>query len=172
MGRPTVAVVICAAGPAPHARLAVELALDRGWAVRAVTTPAARSFVDATELAALTGAPVVSEYRLPSEPRAIEIPDAFVVAPATYNTVCKLAVGVADTYALSLLAEGIGLAVPVAILPYVNAALASRKPYREAVESLRSEGVRIVTGQHRVEAFPWAAALDTAGVTRDLASSP
>jgi hypothetical protein len=39
-----------------------------------------------------------------------------------------------------------GLDIPVIVLPYVNAALASRAPFRRSVESLRDEGVRILLG--------------------------
>jgi len=35
-----------------------------------------------------------------------------VIAPATANTICKLAAGIADAYALDVAAENIGLGVP------------------------------------------------------------
>ena len=78
----------------------------------------------------------------------------------------------ADTYALGVLAEAIGRGVPVVIVPFVNEALAARKPFIAAVESLRDEGVQVLlgaggwiphppgTGGERLESFPWAAALD------------
>ena len=68
------------------------------------------------------------------------MPDAIIVAPATYNTICKWAFGTSDTYALGILAEMTGMDIPVIVLPYVNAALASRAPFRRSVESLRNEG--------------------------------
>jgi hypothetical protein len=39
-----------------------------------------------------------------------------------------------------------GMNIPVIVLPYVNAALASRAPFRRAVQSLREEGVRVLLG--------------------------
>lgn len=126
----------------------------------------------------MTGRPVRSEHRKPTEDRgrSPSDADAFVVAPATFNTVCKLALGVGDTYALSILGEAIGRGVPVVVLPFVNSALAGRKPFVEAVASLQTEGVRILfesgellphppgTGGGQVASFPWGAALDAADV--------
>ena len=171
-------VVVCSAGPAGAVGELVRLAQDRGWRVGIVATPPAVSFLDVSALEALTGNPVRSQYRAPGEPRSGSLPaaSAIVVAPGTYNTICKLALGVSDTYALGTLAEGIGRGLPVAVLPFVNSALASRKPFRAAVASLRDEGVRVLlgpgewephppgTGDERIASFPWGAVLDAVGV--------
>lgn len=172
-----VTVVVCGAGPAPEVHRLVELAQGRGWAVGVVATPAALAFLDVPKLEALTGNPVVSEHRRPGQTRrSLSAADAVVVAPATFNTICKLALGISDTYALSTVAEAIGSGVPVAVLPFVNAALARRKPFVDAVESLRSEGVRVLfgpgqwephptgSGGDQIDAFPWGAVLEAAGV--------
>ena len=111
------------------------------------------------------------------------MPDAVIVAPATYNTICKApatyntickwAFGTSDTYALGILAEMTGMGLPVVVLPYVNTALAARAPFRRAVESLRNEGVHILLGPGWIEPneprggadpaqFPWHLALDEA----------
>ena len=70
------------------------------------------------------------------------------VAPATFNFVNKLAAGIADDYALGVVAEAIGMGKPVAVMPVVDAALGSRAPFRRAVESLRAEGVTVLRGRH------------------------
>jgi phosphopantothenoylcysteine synthetase/decarboxylase len=171
-------VVVCSAGAAGQVGELVKVAQDRGWRVGIVATPPAVSFLDVPALEALTGNPVRSAYRAPGEPRSGSLPvaSALVVAPGTYNTICKLALGINDTYALGVLAEGIGRGLPVAVLPFVNSALASRKPFRSAVASLRDEGVRVLlgpgewephppgTGDERIASFPWGAVLDPAGV--------
>lgn len=170
----TLSVVVCGAGPAGHVGRLVRLAQDRGWRVAVVATPAAVAFLDVPALEKQTGSQIRSRYRQPGEPRTRSPADAdaFVVAPATYNTVCKLALGISDTYALGILAEAIGCGVPVAILPFVNTALGGRKPFTAAVDSLRAEGVRVLlgpgewtphppgTGGEHMDAFPWAAVLD------------
>ena len=82
----------------------------------------------------------------PQPTRRIFVPDAILVAPATYNTICKRAQGISGTYALGVLAEAIGMRGPIVVLPFVNTALASRAPFRRSVESLRADGVRTVLG--------------------------
>lgn len=171
-------VVVCGAGPASEVGELVRLAQDRGWAVGVTATPAALPFLDVPVLETLTGGPVRSMYATPEQGRPRVLPDAsaVVVAPGTYNTICKLALGISDTYALGVLAEAIGRGTRVVILPFVNSALASRRPFVAAVESLRAEGVRVLlgegqwmphppgTGGEQIARFPWAAALDAAGV--------
>jgi phosphopantothenoylcysteine synthetase/decarboxylase len=141
--------------------------------VRVVATPAALGFLDTDALATQTGAPVRSDYRAPGERgQRSSSADAIVVAPGTYNSINKLAAGINDTYALNVVAEAIGRRTPVAILPFVNAALAARTPFQRAVESLRTEGVRLLFGpgewvphppghggQH-LATYPWRRALD------------
>jgi hypothetical protein len=165
--------VVCGAGPAAFVAEFIGQAAGRGWAVQVVASPAALAFIDAAAVEAQTGNPVRSQYSGPGSARSA-VPDAVIVAPATYNTICKWAHGTSDTYALGILAEMTGMGLPVIVLPYVNAALASRAPFRRSVESLREEGVRILLGPGAVEPhqprsgadpsrFPWHLALDEAG---------
>jgi hypothetical protein len=146
-------VIVCGAGPATAIGTLIDLARERGWTVQVIATPAAMDFFDQTAVEAQTGRPVRSQYRKPGEPRS-ETADAIIVAPATYNTINKWAQGISDTYALGVLAETTGLGVPIVVLPFVNSALASRPPFRRSVDSLRDEGVRILTGPGGVEPHP------------------
>ena len=64
------------------------------------------------------------------------------------------------------------MGLPIVVLPFVNAALASRAPFQRNVESLRAEGVRILLGPGAIEphqphtggslinSYPWHLALD------------
>ena len=166
-------VIVCGAGPATAIGTLVQLAHERGWTVQVIATPAALGFFDPAVIEQATGHPVRSQYSLPGAPRS-QIPDAIIVAPATYNTINKWALGISDTYALGVLAETTGLDVPIVVLPFVNSALASRPPFRRSVEALRAEGVRILlgpggfqphpprTGGTLIESYPWHLALDEA----------
>jgi phosphopantothenoylcysteine synthetase/decarboxylase len=166
-------VVVCGAGPATAIGALVKLAQDRGWTVQVVATPAALEFFDEAAIQDQTGNPVRSQYAPQGSPRSL-IPDAILVAPATYNTINKWAQGISDTYALGVLAETTGLGVPTVVLPFVNAALASRVPFRRSVESLRAEGVWILlgpggiqphpprTGDNLIDSYPWHLGLDEA----------
>ena len=165
--------VVCGAGPAAAIGTFVGLAQERGWRVQVIATPAALDFFDQAVIEKATGCPVRSQYSRPGAPRS-QIPDAIIVAPATFNTINKWALGISDTYALGVLAEATGLEVPVVVLPFVNTALASRPPFRRSVEALRAEGVRILigpggfqphpprTGADLIDTYPWHLALDEA----------
>lgn len=158
-------VIVCAAGGAGEVSCLVTLAQDEGWTVQIVATPTALDFIDVPALERQTGRPVRSRYRKPDEPKPPRA-DAIIVAPATYNTINKFAQGIADTYALGLLAEAPGLGIPVVVLPFVNSGLASREPFRRSVEGLRGEGVTILldpatgAGNGEAEGRPWALALE------------
>ncbi|MFC5823113.1 flavoprotein [Nonomuraea insulae] len=153
-------LVVCAAEAAVDAGRLVTLAQEEGWIVQVVATPSALDFIDAAALEKQTGRPVRSQYRKPSEPKPPRA-DAIIVAPATYNTINKFAHGIADTYALGILAEAPGLGIPVVVLPFVNRALAGRTPYRRSVADLRADGVRFVLDP---DPDPWARALAELGV--------
>lgn len=128
--------------------------------------------IDADDFTALSGQPVRDDYGQAtaggSRPRDA---DAIIVAPATYNFINKLALGINDTYALNVVAEAIGRGTPVTILPFVNAALAARHPFEAAVESLRAEGVLVLLGpdqwmphplgmgDDQIAIYPWHKAL-------------
>lgn len=186
-GRRVLYVVVCGAGPAGEVATLVDAAQEEGWVVQLIATPAGVEFLDVADLEARTGRPVRWAYRDPGQPRQSAPPaDAVIVAPATYNTLGKLAAGIADNYALGVLAECIGLRLPVIIVPFINQALANRAPLRAAVAALRAEGVRVLLGPDGVEphppgagsshiaAFPWARALaeaNTAVNDRDSKTS-
>ncbi len=167
------ALVVCGAGPAAAIGTLISLARQRGWAVQVIATPAALEFFDVAAAGRLAGTPVRSAYRDPGAPRS-EPADAVIVAPATYNTICKWALGISDTYALGVLAESTGLAIPTIVLPFANSAMAGRAPFRRSVDALRAEGVRILlgpggiqphpprTGDTLVDTYPWHLALDEA----------
>jgi phosphopantothenoylcysteine synthetase/decarboxylase len=148
-------VVVCAGGQAPKVDRLVIVAQSVGWDVHLFATPAALDFIDVIGLESLTGHPVRSDYRDSDQPRgSIPHADAIIVAPTTYNTINKLAAGVADNYVLALLAECIGIGIPMVILPYINRALANRAPLQVAVAGLRREGVRVLLGPGEFEPHP------------------
>jgi phosphopantothenoylcysteine synthetase/decarboxylase len=164
-------VVVCAAAPAASVGVLVREATARGWAVQVIATPSALAFFDADEIAGLAGAPVRSTYGKPGDPRS-RIPEAIIVAPATFNTINQWALGISDTYALGVLAEQTGLEIPIVAIPFVSEALASRPPFQRSVKALRAEGVSVLLGlggirphpvrteAEHVAGFPWMLALD------------
>ena len=164
-------VIVCGAGPATAISTLITLAHGRGWTVQIIATPAALDFFDQAAVEEQTGNPVKSQYSKPGAPRS-QIPDAILVAPATFNTINKWAQGISDTYALGVLAELTSLDIPIVVLPFVNSALASRTPFRRSIDSLREEGIRVLlgpggfephlprTGGGVIDTYPWSVVLD------------
>ncbi|MDA2809047.1 flavoprotein [Nocardiopsis sp. RSe5-2] len=167
----TVYIVVCAAGPAGDVGKLIDMAHERGWGVQVISTPSALAFIDTEALEKQTGRPVRSEHRAPGSPRSPKA-DAIIIAPATFNTINKLANGIADTYALDVVNEAIGLGIPVVILPFTNAAYSRRTPFQNSITALRAEGVPVLIGPEgfepheagsgagKLQEFPWRRALD------------
>jgi phosphopantothenoylcysteine synthetase/decarboxylase len=100
--------------------------------------------MDVPALEELTGHPVRSHYKHPDEPDVLPSANAFVVAPATFNTINKWATGISDTLALGLLNEAIGLRRPIIAVPNPNEALARHPAFQSSVDLLRSCDVTIL----------------------------
>lgn len=161
-------LVVSGGAPASDVESLVTQALERGWRVQLIATPSALAFFDAAAVEALTGNLVRSRHRSPGEPRS-RVPDAIIVAPATFNLLNQWALGIADSYALAVLAEQTGLAIPIVVLPSVSAPLAARPQFARSVRALRAEGVSVLLGPGGTappgasdDAFPWQFALDEA----------
>jgi phosphopantothenoylcysteine synthetase/decarboxylase len=170
-------VVVSGGGPASDIGTLIKQALKRGWTAQVIATPSALAFFDAAAIEELTGSPVRSRHRSPGEPRS-RVPDAIIVAPATFNLLNQWALGIADSYALAVLAEQTGLAIPTVVLPAVSAPLAARPQFARSVRALRAEGVSVLLGPGGTappappappgpaspadDGFPWQLALDEA----------
>lgn len=170
-------VVPCGAGPAADVSTLITIAHRAGWSAAVTATPSALPFLESAAIKTMTGDLPRTGFETPSDDdqkRAVRKADAVIIAPATYNSINKLANGVADTYALTVVAELVGLAVPTVVVPFVNAALAARNPYQNALRALQAEGVQILgpddqwephepgTGGQRRQQFPWQQAFDLA----------
>jgi phosphopantothenoylcysteine synthetase/decarboxylase len=134
-------IVVCAAGPAGDVGKLVDLAQERGWTVQVIATPSAVAMIDTEALEQQTGRPVRSQHRSPGQPRSPKA-DAIIIAPATFNTINKLANGIADNYALDVINEAIGMGIEILIAPYLNAAYANRKALDVSISRLTEERVR------------------------------
>jgi phosphopantothenoylcysteine synthetase/decarboxylase len=128
--------------------------VDAGWEVRVVATPAAVPWVDAEAITSVTGVPPRVEARDPAQPKSPR-PDVVVVAPATFNTVNKLAHGIADTYAHSTACEAIGAGARVVVVPMVNNLLWGHPALAASIRVLEAAGVRLLdiqTGSDTLQA--------------------
>ncbi len=94
--------------------------------------------LDSNRLAALAGHPVRCDYKRPDEPDVLPPPDAFVVAPATFNTINKLTAGISDTLALGLLNEVVGTGLPIIAVPFPNQTLARHPAFVTSIATMLS----------------------------------
>lgn len=158
-------LILCAAPPAQRMQDFILLAQRAGWDVCVIATPQATRFIDIPALATLTGYPVRSEYKLPGEADALPKADAILVAPATFNTINKWALGIGDTLAVGILCEALGRGTPpVVALPYLKADLAHHPAFLKNLELLREYGVHVLYDPETYPSpliIPWEAILET-----------
>ena len=111
--------------------------------VIALPTPNAARVVAPRELADIQGAQVVQSYFdlaiRPRPPRGVVL-----FAPCSFNSLNKLAHGIADSLALSVVAEAIGRGTPVIVGPSLNAPLLNHPMAQASLKTLPSWGVTIL----------------------------
>ncbi len=109
----------------------------------AIPTPNASRVVAPRELADVSGIQVVESYFdlaiRPRPPRGVVL-----FAPCSFNSLNKLAHGIADSLALSVVAEAIGRQTPVIVGPSLNAPLLNHPQAQTSLKVLPSWGVTIV----------------------------
>lgn len=137
----------------------VRLATAAGHAVRAIQTPASTRFVASASFAALTGAPVLCDAferdpargAYPGQPLPDHDPlshlelvrnaDVLVVAPASANTIAKLAGGLADNL---LTSAALAASCPLLVAPAMNDQMWAHAATRANVATLRARGVTVL----------------------------
>jgi phosphopantothenoylcysteine decarboxylase/phosphopantothenate--cysteine ligase len=136
-----------------------RLATKAGHGVRVLMTPAARRFVGAASFEGIVGAPVlVDEFeRDPmrgafpgDEPPAhdpighLEVvanADAFIVAPASANTIAKLAAGICDSM---LTTAFLACAAPRLVAPAMNDRMYAAAATQANLATLRERGITVI----------------------------
>jgi phosphopantothenoylcysteine decarboxylase/phosphopantothenate--cysteine ligase len=123
-----------------------------GIDVQVVMTKSAQEFVTPLTFAALTGQKVITEMfgtdtagaNVESAIEHIAVAqriDLLVIAPATANTIAKMARGVADDFLTTLY---LATTAPVVVAPAMNVNMWEHAATRENVEALRARGVHVV----------------------------
>jgi phosphopantothenoylcysteine synthetase/decarboxylase len=111
--------------------------------VVALPTPNASRVIAPRDMADIEGVQVVESYFdlaiRPRPPRGVVL-----FAPCSFNSLNKLAHGIADNLALSVVAEAIGRGTPVIVAPSLNAPLLAHPEAQASLKKLTSWGVVIV----------------------------
>ncbi len=154
--------------------------IRHGADVRAVMSPEATRIVTPEALEFATGHPPVLQltgnvehvtFLGPGEDRA----DLYLIAPATANTISKIAHGIDDTPVTSCASVALGGNVPMLVAPAMHANMGLNPAVRENLDRLKSWGVGVVVGPsaegeekiagpeeiaaavlHRIAGGPWA----------------
>ncbi|EMA51777.1 bifunctional phosphopantothenoylcysteine decarboxylase/phosphopantothenate--cysteine ligase CoaBC [Halococcus thailandensis] len=160
----------------------IELAHElrrRGARVRGVMTDSAQGIIHPWALAFATENPVVTE--LTGRVEHVELcgrdgwADVFLIAPATANTVGKIAAAIDDTPVTTTATTALGADVPVVVSPAMHEPMYDHPGVLDAIERVESWGVefvppRIEEGKAKIADID-AIVLDTARATgaHDLA---
>ena len=138
---------------------AARLAVKRGHAVRVIQTPASERLVGRASFEGITGAPVLTSEFEPDPARGsypgealperapishlalVERADLYLIAPATANTLAKLAHGHADTLVST---AALAAAGPVAVAPAMNNRMYLNAATQANLELLRARGITVI----------------------------
>ena len=137
----------------------VRLAIRAGHAVRVIQTPTSERFVGRASFEGITGAPVLtSEFErdpargaFPGDPAPAHDPishlelvsnaDLFLIAPASANTLAKLAQGHADTL---LTSAALAARCPLVVAPAMNDAMWEHAATQANLATLRARGATVI----------------------------
>jgi len=121
----------------------IRLLLKEGSEVRVVMTPLAKEFITPLTLATLTRHPVLTDFFNPENGdwnSHVDLglwADAFVIAPASANTIAKMAAGIADNL---LLTTYLSARCPVFLAPAMDLDMLNHPATKRNIEILRSFG--------------------------------
>jgi phosphopantothenoylcysteine decarboxylase / phosphopantothenate---cysteine ligase len=122
-----------------------------GARVEVVMTEAATRFVTPLTLRNITGRPVVTDmFEMASQYQEehialAELADVVVVAPATANTIARLAAGIADNMLGTVV---LATAAPVIIAPAMNDRMYANSVTQENLEKLRDRSFTIIEPEY------------------------
>jgi phosphopantothenoylcysteine decarboxylase/phosphopantothenate--cysteine ligase len=130
------------------AAVLVRALVKRGADVKVVMTPLAKEFITPLTMATLSKHPVPVEFFNPengewnSHVKLGEWADALVIAPATANTIAKMAAGIADNL---LLTTCLSARCPVFAAPAMDLDMWAHAATQANLATLKGRGVGIIS---------------------------
>lgn len=125
----------------------IRLLVKAGCEVQVVMTPLAKEFITPLTMATLSKRPILVEFFDPengawnSHIKLGEWADCMLIAPATANTIAKMAHGIADNL---LLTSYLSARCRVAIAPAMDLDMYAHEATQQNIETLRRRGVAVV----------------------------
>ena len=139
----------------------IRLLVKRRFEVRVVMTSAASKFISSLTFQALSGNPVLTSVWDEETAEGIghielaDWADAMVIAPASANTLAKLACGICDN---ALLATALATKAPVLVAPAMNVNMWDNPATQANVNCLLTRGVEVVSPDIGPLACGWTGA--------------
>ncbi len=123
--------------------------VQRGAVVDVIMTPEAERFVGPLTFSSLTARPVYTSLwdapeRIPHI-RLVREAQVMLIAPATANTIAKLAQGIADDLVTT---AALAARIPVLIAPAMNSAMYEHAATQANVRTLRERGYEFIDPEH------------------------
>ena len=125
----------------------VRLLVKQGAEVRVLMTPMAKQFITPLTLATLSKNPIATEFYNPengdwnSHVSLGLWADLFIIAPATANTIAKMAHGIADNL---LLTTYLSVRCPVIVAPAMDVDMAQHVATQTNLQLLQNRGVQVI----------------------------
>lgn len=142
-----VVVGLCGGIAAYKVATLVSALVQRGAGVTVAMTSAAQKFITPLTFESLTARQVFTDlwhsenYHDPQHLNLTGRADAFVVAPATANTIGKIACGLADDLVSTMVMSA---ACPVLLCPAMNTLMWENPIVQKNLESLRGHGYQVM----------------------------
>ncbi|RKZ01917.1 MAG: bifunctional phosphopantothenoylcysteine decarboxylase/phosphopantothenate--cysteine ligase CoaBC [Candidatus Hydrothermota bacterium] len=140
-------IVLCVTGSvaAVYAPEIARQLMRHGAEVFVVMSPMAQKIVHPYLMEWATGNEVVVELTGKIEHVALaNEADLILIAPATANTISKIACGIDDTPVTSVVSAAFGLKIPILIVPAMHESMYRHPILIENIEKLKSLGVKFV----------------------------
>ncbi len=142
-------ILLCVTGSiaAYKAAMLCRLFKMAGCEVKVIMTPLAKQFITPLTMATLSKNPILVEFFNPengewnSHVSLGEWADVMLIAPATANTMAKMATGIADNL---LLTTYLSARAPVVVAPAMDLDMYAHATTQINLETLRSRGVYVV----------------------------
>jgi phosphopantothenoylcysteine decarboxylase len=135
---------VCAVPGADRTIERISAEQGAGWEVCLVATERALHWFDTDKAAQITGHPIQSRMRVYGEALFEPLGSKIVIAPAGFNSINKIAFGLADDMVSGLACEAIARQVPITIEPQMSDGFSNHPVFTESVSRLTDAGVEFI----------------------------